>query len=236
MIASLGGFLFRYRNVVFPCAIVFAFLPGPRAFASPLVAAGLGALIAATGQLVRALTVGLDYIVRGGRSGKVYADTLVTGGLFAHCRNPLYLGNLLIVCGLAIASNSLAALCLVPPLFLFAYHCIISAEEEFLLGKFGDEYRAYCAATPRLGVSLRGLGATIGAMPFHWRRVAVKEYGTPFAWISGISVLAVMNLLAQGGYEEARGAIVAFEGLVAAAALAWLATWYLKKTRRLVGD
>ena len=45
------------------------------------------------------LTIGYEYIVRGGRQGKVYAEDLVQGGVFAHSRNPLYLGNLLIIVG-----------------------------------------------------------------------------------------------------------------------------------------
>jgi protein-S-isoprenylcysteine O-methyltransferase Ste14 len=236
MTVAIGRFFFRYRNALFPCAIALALLPGPDTFASPLVAALLGALVALAGQSIRILTIGLDYIVRGGRGGKVYADQLVTGGLFAHCRNPLYLGNLTIILGLAVASNSLAALVAAPPLFLFAYHCIIRAEEEFLLGKFGDEYRAYCRSTPRLGVRFAGLAGTVRAMQFHWRRVVVKEYGTPVAWIIGIVVLATINLAARPGLQQSQAPILGLAGVVGVAVAAWLFVRYLKKTRRLVGD
>ena len=74
MLITIGNFLFRYRNALFPLTFVLLLLPGPDLFADPLQAALLGALVAALGQLVRALTIGLDYIVRGGRRGKVYAD------------------------------------------------------------------------------------------------------------------------------------------------------------------
>jgi protein-S-isoprenylcysteine O-methyltransferase Ste14 len=236
MIVSLGRFFFRYRNALFPCAIVLDFLPGPATFSSPLVAAVAGGAIAAAGEALRGLTVGLDYIVRGGRGGKVYADNLVTTGLFAHCRNPLYVGNLLIVTGLAVAADSLTALVVAPPLFLVAYHCIASAEEEFLLGKFGDEYRRYCERVPRFAIRLRGLAATLRDAQFHWRRLVVKEYGTLFALVAGIVVLTIGNYLEQSGYEAARGQIHGLAGLLAGAALLWLVTWYMKKTRRLAAD
>jgi protein-S-isoprenylcysteine O-methyltransferase Ste14 len=139
VIVEAGSFLFRHRNALFPCAVVLAFVPGPLLFADPLRAAGLGALVALAGQLVRAATIGLEYIVRGGRDGRVHADDLVTGGVFAHCRNPLYLGNLVIIAGVALASNSAVALALAPAVFAFAYYCIVRAEEDYLLLRFGDD-------------------------------------------------------------------------------------------------
>jgi len=233
---ALGRFFFRYRNAVFPLAIALDLVPSPELFGSPLLAAVVGGSVALAGEMVRALTVGLDYIVRGGRDGRVHADRLVTGGLFAHGRNPMYGGNLLIVTGLALAADSVVALAVAPALFLFAYHCIVSAEERYLEGRFGDRYRDYCAATPRFGIRLSGLGATIAAAPFHWRRVVVKEYGTIFALTCGILLLTALNHVQQHGFEVAREPILGLAKVLALAALAWLVTWYLKKARRLVGD
>src|SRR5678815_5444661 len=65
-----------------------------------------GLLIALSGQVLRAVTIGLEYIIRGGRNRQVYAEKLVTGGMFAHCRNPLYVGNFLVLVGLGVASCS----------------------------------------------------------------------------------------------------------------------------------
>jgi protein-S-isoprenylcysteine O-methyltransferase Ste14 len=236
MTVALGRFFFRFRNALFPLAIALDALPSPELFLSPTLAAGVGGAVALAGAAVRALTVGLDYIVRGGRGGRVHADDLVTGGLFAHCRNPLYVGNLLIITGLAVAADSVVALAVAPPLFLFAYHCIVSAEESYLEGRFGDRYREYCAATPRFGIRGSGLGATIAGSPFHWRRVVVKEYGTIFALFSGFLLLMALNYVEQQGLELARAPLLGLAKVFAFAALAWLVTWYLKKARRLVGD
>ena len=66
----------------------------------------LGLAIAAAGESLRILMIGYRHIVRGGRQGAVDALDLVGDGFFAHCRNPLYLGNLLIVLGIAIIANA----------------------------------------------------------------------------------------------------------------------------------
>ena len=67
MLANIGDFLFRFRNLLFPLCLPLAFLPGPRLLDDALVAAALGFAASAVGELVRASTIGLQYIVRGGR-------------------------------------------------------------------------------------------------------------------------------------------------------------------------
>ena len=66
----------------------------------------VGIAVTLSGQTLRALTVGLVYIKRGGKKKQVYAEKLVQSGIFSHCRNPLYLGNLLILAGVGIVANS----------------------------------------------------------------------------------------------------------------------------------
>ena len=56
-----------------------------------------GFVVASIGQLLRVAVIGFAYITRGGRNRRIVADSLVQAGIFAHSRNPLYLGNLLIV-------------------------------------------------------------------------------------------------------------------------------------------
>src|SRR5258708_7716709 len=63
----------------------------------------LGIVIAFFGQACRALAIGqAENIRRGGRQKKVSAQNLITHGVYAQTRNPLYLGNLLIICGLGL--------------------------------------------------------------------------------------------------------------------------------------
>ena len=59
----------------------------------------MAVLIAMSGLAVRGVVIGLAYIKRGGLNKKVYAANLVTEGMFSVCRNPLYVGNMLIYTG-----------------------------------------------------------------------------------------------------------------------------------------
>jgi len=190
---ALGNFFFKYRNGLFPLAIALLFIPSPPLFSDWRVAAAVGIGLVLLGQVIRAVTVGLVYIVRGGRGGRVYADDLVTEGMFSHCRNPLYVGNFLGILGAVVSSNSLVAAAVGGSFFLVAYIAITLAEENFLRGKFGSAYDAYCANVPRFTFKLNGLGATLSASKFNWQRLIVKEYGTMFVSLSGIPLILLFT-------------------------------------------
>ena len=234
-----GNFLFKYRNLVFPLFFFLMILGtepflGNRQTETWIYVTGF--IIALGGQVIRALTIGLAYIVRGGRGKKVYADSLVTNGIFAHCRNPLYLGNILIVSGLGVVADSAVFYFLGIPLFVLAYMAIIKAEENFLSGKFGEEYRQYCKKVNSLIPDLSGIGTTLKSMTFNWRRLLVKEYGTTYAWITVMILLIVKNQYIRDGHELHGPAIWFSSFSFVAATIFYSVVRYLKKTRRLVGD
>lgn len=233
-----GRWLFRWRNLVFPVVFLgLLFVGRPRL---PVGSAGadtvmdaFGIVLAALGQVVRAGVVGLAYVVRGGQEGEVHADRLVTHGLFAHCRNPLYVGNILVFLGLFVAMNSWPGWLVGVPAALFTYVAIVSAEEMYLSNKFGAAYDEYRGRVPRFGVRRQGLGATLRSTPFDWRRVIRKEYGQAFAWMLGLYAVLLRERFANG-----RGAEVAEHRVAWGIALAVLVTAYgvarfLKKTGRL---
>jgi protein-S-isoprenylcysteine O-methyltransferase Ste14 len=234
--AQVGNFLFRYRNALFPLACALLLLPGRQLLSDPIVAAGTGALVAALGQCIRAMTIGLRYIIRGGREGRVYAEDLVTGGMYALCRNPMYIGNILIAVGVAIASNSATTLVVTMPLVTFAYVAIVAAEEQFLAGEFGEAFRRYCDTVPRWIPRFADLRRESAGLSFRWRRVIVKEYGTPFAWISAVCLVALYNLWRADALSAQDNTV---RGLVAAMVLVtifWVGARTLKKTRLVVAD
>jgi len=239
MIVRIGNFLFRYRNLLFPLLFVllaFGTEPflGNRQTEKWIYAAGF--MIALTGQIIRALTIGLAYIVRGGRDKKVYAKTLVTDGIFAHCRNPLYLGNILIVSGLGVVADSSVFYFIGIPFFLLAYMAIIKAEESFLYGKFGEGYRDYCGKVNRLLPDLAGISTTLKSMTFNWRRLLVKEYGTTYAWTTVMILLIVKNQYLHYGHEVSKPVIWIACGSFIAVTIYYATVRFLKKTERLVGD
>lgn len=236
MLTTIGHFLFRYRNALFPVAILPLFLPGPEPFEDTLLATLLGALVAALGQLIRAMTIGYRYVIRGGRGRRVYAEDLVTEGVYAHVRNPMYIGNLLIVAGVALASNSWPTIWLGIPLAVFMYVCIVAAEEQYLLGRFGEAFKAYCHDVPRWLPRPGALFRETKAMQFHWRRVLVKEYGTPFGWISAIIAVTLFNFWNDGEMPHRQVEIAAIEWTFAIALVFWFTAWRLKKSRTIQAD
>lgn len=229
----IGNFLFHYRNGLFPLAFVLLLWKGRPIFGNDLVAAGVGFGVALTGQVLRAVTIGLDYIIRGGRNRQVYAERLVTGGLFSHCRNPLYVGNLLILAGVGLASNSLIFMVVGLPFFLFAYRAIVAAEENFLRQKFGQEFGDYCARVHRFLPNFSGLGKTVRGMEFNWRRLIVKEYGSTFVWTAGLLALVMKNLWMSGGYPARSPLLVGLAAALACVIVAYCVARYLKKSRIL---
>jgi protein-S-isoprenylcysteine O-methyltransferase Ste14 len=233
-----GRWLFRWRNLVFPVVFLGLLFVGrprlPFGSASADVAMdAFGILLACLGQLVRAGVVGLAYVVRGGPEGEVHADRLVTHGLFAHCRNPLYVGNLLVFFGLFVTMNSWPGWLVGVPAAIFTYVAIVSAEEIYLSNKFGVAYDEYRRRVPRFGVRWKGLAATLRGTPFDGRRVIRKEYGQAFAWMLGIFAVLLRERFANGRGAEVLEHRVAWMIAFGVLLGAYSVTRFLKKTGRL---
>jgi protein-S-isoprenylcysteine O-methyltransferase Ste14 len=71
------------------------------------------------------------------------STTLVTGGWFRMTRNPMYLGLTLILAGVALIDGTLGALLPLPVFVGILHFRFIRAEEHFLEGIFGEQYRSY---------------------------------------------------------------------------------------------
>ena len=74
---------------------------------------------------------------------KVHSSTIVTSGLYAYSRNPIYLGWFVLTAGRALMYASLLALLVAVMMLLLLYWAVIVEEEKYLESKFGDEYMAY---------------------------------------------------------------------------------------------
>ena len=84
---------------------------------------------------------------------KKNAELTVTGP-YAHTRNPLYLGSMLIAFGFAAAARSVPIFLLLVFLFLLIYLPTIRSEEEYLRDVFPG-FIAYAEDVPRLVPRLR---------------------------------------------------------------------------------
>ena len=227
---ALGNFFFRYRTTISPFLLLLLLLPGPAVMGDPFIAVIAGLLVACLGQILRWTTIGLEYIVRGGRNHRVYADQLVTEGLFRHSRNPMYVGKFLMVLGTGIASNRWPPLLAITAAYSLIYQAVTLAEEAFLRQRFGAAFDEYCRRVPRWLPVLGGLGDTLARSEFKWPRVLRKGYGEPLGWITPICLIGLYNIRHLPAAPATPVETTFLVGLVAVAALFWLTAGWLKKT------
>jgi protein-S-isoprenylcysteine O-methyltransferase Ste14 len=74
---------------------------------------------------------------------------VVTTGVFSISRNPLYLGSVAVILGVALLLNMPWALVTLLLAVLLCHSILILPEERYLAAKFGDEYKAYLASVHR---------------------------------------------------------------------------------------
>lgn len=233
---KLGNLLFHNRNWLFPLFYIILFIPSPEVFNDPVTAMIIGFCISLLGQIIRIITIGLVYIVRGGKDRRVYAEGLVTTGIFSHCRNPLYVGNILMLAGLGVASNSLIFMAIATPLFLFFYQAIVMAEENFLRNKFGQGFDEYCSKVSRWIPNFFGLGKTLSSMKFNWRRVIIREYTATYIWLSGAVLVVMKHFYVHDDRFDFKKHLTLFIVLLTVLLLLYLFTRYLKKSKNIVSD
>lgn len=77
------------------------------------------------------------------------ARLLVLGGPYRFSRNPMYVGLTALYLGLAIASNLVWPILLLPLVLWLLVAIVIRREERHLTEKFGEEYRAFCRQVRR---------------------------------------------------------------------------------------
>ena len=240
---KIGNFFFKYRNILFIFLYLLLFIPSPALFSPKLFGPQywlwpivIGLIITITGQSIRGATIGLAYIVRGGKEGKVYAEDLVTTGIFNHCRNPLYVGNILILVGLGIASNSLLFMAVFTPLFLFFWQAIVLAEENYLRNKFGEQYNEYCKRVNRWLINFNGIGKTVRSMEFKWKRVIIREYNATYIWMTGAVLIVMKHFYFHDDQFDFNKNLPVFISILVLLLLLYLFARYLKKSRKLVSD
>jgi protein-S-isoprenylcysteine O-methyltransferase Ste14 len=238
---NIGNFFFRYRNFLFIFLYLALFIPSPKIFTKdkfgehyylyPLI---IGLLITIYGQLIRGVTIALAYIIRGGKDKKVHAESLVTEGIFRHCRNPLYVGNILMLVGVGILKNSLLFISVFIPLFLFIYQAIVLAEENFLRSKFGEQFNRYSQQVSRWWIKFKGLEATFSGMKFNAKRWLTKEYNTQTVWLAGILVILLFEYPHLTNGDKGLRTNLLVVGLVVLA-IYYFTIRYLKKSGKWTG-
>jgi protein-S-isoprenylcysteine O-methyltransferase Ste14 len=142
----LGGWLFRHRTALpQPLALAIVLIPAAEGWGPAVVVAGVS--ITAAGEIIRLWAVHHIGTISRTRSDRL--GPLIEDGPFAVVRNPLYLGNIALWVGFALAAR-LVWLAPVAALLLgLEYHAIVRWEETLLDARFGDVYRTYARRVPR---------------------------------------------------------------------------------------
>ena len=101
------------------------------------------------GFAIRAVTIGHAPAGTSGRNTHAQvAEVLNTTGLYSVVRNPLYLGNFVMILGVVLATKVWWLVAIVVLAFWIWIERIIAAEERYLAGRFGESYRAWAERTP----------------------------------------------------------------------------------------
>jgi len=139
--------IFEYRSYT-PLPFLILMVVFQQATLSSLI---VGFCIVLAGEFFRLWAVsyaGSETRTTGGGVGGTY---LVVSGAYAHVRNPLYVGNMIIYTGIGVMSMALYPYLLIAALlfFYFQYYAIINDEEDYLKIKFGKQFEDYCKSVPR---------------------------------------------------------------------------------------
>ena len=189
----------------------------------------VGAGIAAFGEALRLLVSAFAPEGTSGRNTRrLKAFSLVTTGANSLCRNPLYLGNFLIVFGALTLLGEPLLLAVYGLAFWLYYERIIAREEAFLLERFEGAYRAYAAATNAFIPALHRYRRP--TTPFDGRRMLRREYTTITAIAAAFSALLSLR---EGARELALPSELAWHHRVLALVLlAYGALRLVKKRTR----
>ncbi|HTV82597.1 MAG TPA: isoprenylcysteine carboxylmethyltransferase family protein [Acidobacteriaceae bacterium] len=130
--------------------------------------------------------------LRGYASGyvKKNAELTVTGP-YAHTRNPLYLGSMLIAFGFALAAHRIWIPIVLAALFAAIYLPVIRSEEQYLHSVF-PEFDAYAAHVPRLLPRLAPAPGT--AAPASFSGTLYRKHREYNALIGAASLYAALIL------------------------------------------
>jgi len=142
----LSEVFFKYRSYTpIPFIIIMLFYHNSNIWS--LIA---GLIIAFIGEFLRLW--GVSWAGSETRTTNNVGGTyLIISGPFAHLRNPLYLGNIMMYIGIGIMSFALFPWLQVAGLIFFSlqYNIIINEEEEYLKNTFGKQFANYTANVRR---------------------------------------------------------------------------------------
>lgn len=142
--------------------------------------------------------IAIGLLIRAWAASLLWKDReLAVAGPYAHTRNPLYLGSLLMgLGGAAAAANPWLGVAFVA-FFAWSYAPAIERESAELTGLFGESYRSYRASVPALlpRVTPYRRGELSGRTTSGPRRISPALYMRNREWEAALGAVAAMAVL-----------------------------------------
>jgi protein-S-isoprenylcysteine O-methyltransferase Ste14 len=147
---TINPFLFvsgKLSGYVAVLALIITLLLGAKISERPLFAIlGSGILLVSGLMLISVSILNLGSSISMGLPRE--RTNLVKAGIYAHSRNPMYLGfDLVTISSIIFCQDTYIALLGIYSIVV--YHLIILGEERFLKARFGRRYRDYLRSVPR---------------------------------------------------------------------------------------
>lgn len=132
-------------------------------------------IVSLIGLAIRCYTVGSVPAGTSGRNTQSQrAHHLNTTGMYSVVRNPLYLGNFIIILGVLLSIKVWWLIALGCLAFFIYMERIILAEETFLTETYGKQYTDWRAKTPAILPNFKLWQKP--ELPFSWKTVMKREY------------------------------------------------------------
>jgi protein-S-isoprenylcysteine O-methyltransferase Ste14 len=187
-------------------------------------------LLSLSGEAIRIVAVGFAPNRTSGRNTtKQVANQINQTGIYSVLRHPLYLGNFLMWMGIAIFSRIWWLVLLFFLIYWLYYERIILAEEDYLLGKFGDSYLQFTQRVNCIIPSLRNY--TPNRYCFRIKKVLRQEYSSLYGLIITFLGVEVFQdwISGRGVYPQAHWILIG-----ASFTLMYITLRALKKLTRIL--
>lgn len=188
-------------------------------------------IVGLIGLSIRVYTVGHTPQNTSGRNtNEQIADTLNTTGMYSILRHPLYLGNFLMWFAPAMLTGNFWFLIAFVLFYWVYYERIMYAEEQFLRGKFGEEYLSWSKNVPAFVPNFKNFQKS--NLSFSWKKVLKKEKNGLFALFLIFCVFDVSGELIQNTTNYNYFVL----GMTALTGFSYILLRYLKKNTELLNE
>ena len=195
---KIGDTFFRFRSYI-PFVLVVLFFIEKKHFHYPKggflfeeILEYMCFSVSLFGFLIRVIVTGYARTGTSGRNTKgQWAKELNTDGLYSIVRNPIYLGNIFIILGVSMLSQSYEIV-LINFLFSICFYVpIIIREEEFLLQTFKEKFLNYAQCTPALLPNFKLWKRP--ELKFNFLRALYREHDTFIGLIFGFFSIEMLR-------------------------------------------